>query len=92
MSPIEESLKRIERTLEKIYNILAVSGKDVMNTNEVAEYLGITAGRVRALIHEGNIPYHKNESLTRNFFRRDEIDSWRMSRRIKTNSELQQEI
>lgn len=92
MSPIEERLDRIERSLEKIYNILAVSGKDVMNTNEVAEYLGITAGRVRALIHEGSIPYHKNESLTRNFFKRDEIDRWRTSRRIRTNPELREEI
>lgn len=92
MSPIEERLERIERSLERIYDILAVSGRNVMNTNEVAEYLGITAGRVRALIHEGNIPYHKNESLTRNFFKKDEIDKWRTSRRFKTNSELREEV
>ena len=66
--------------------------KDVMNTDEVSEYLHITPQRVRALVSKNEIPFFKNEGGTRNFFRREDIDNWRAKRRVKTNAELNLEI
>lgn len=66
--------------------------KDIMNTKECAEYLGVSEARIRNLVYLGEIPVCKNAKATRNFFRREEIDNWRASRRVKTNSELRSEI
>ena len=66
--------------------------KDVMNTDEVSEYLNITPQRVRALVSKNEIPFFKNEGGTRNYFRREDIDNWRAKRRVKTNAELNLEV
>lgn len=68
------------------------SRKDVMNTQECARYIGVSAQRVRALVASNEIPFFKNEGETRNFFRREDIDKWRLGRRVKTNAELRAEV
>ncbi len=90
INAIEERQQRIESMLQQLLS-RGEAIKDVMNTKELAVYLGITPGRVRRLVCNGEIPVHKNLKESRNFFRREEIDQWRLSRRVKTNDELRRE-
>ena len=82
----------VEKLIEKGIFPAVLPFKDVMNTQEVAKYLGITPGRVRHLVCSGDIPVHKNQAMTRNFFLKQEIDAWRANYRVKTNAEIRREI
>lgn len=79
----------VEKLIER--GMLQPSGKEVMNTSEVARYLGVRQGWIRRLVSNGDIPHYKNSASSRNFFKKSEIDEWRAARRVRTNSELQKE-
>ena len=97
MQLMAENQQRILRENAELKSMLTrlleTSGqqKDVMTTQEVAEYIGVTNQRVRALVARNEIPFFKNEGETRNYFRRQDIDNWRARRRVKTNAELRTE-
>lgn len=82
-------LDRIESLLTEILGKYSSPYKDVMNTNEIAEYLGVTPGHIRKLVSDGEIPCYKSGNSNRNYFKRTEIDDWRASTRRKTNRELE---
>lgn len=85
-------LDRIEAMLAEILGKSSSPYKDVMNTNEIAEYLGVTPGHIRKLVSDGEIPCYKSANSNRNYFKRTEIDDWRASTRRKTNRELEIEV
>lgn len=86
LTAMEERQRSIESKLDEILS--RGNPKEIMSTREVAEYLGVTPGRIRNLVSEGKIPHGKNGH---NFFRRSEIDDWRFGKRIRTNEELSKE-
>lgn len=55
--------------------------KEVMDSNECAAYLGITPGRLRAIVAEGNVPHSKGPNK-KNYYRRSEIDEWRAGKKV----------
>lgn len=81
-------LDRIESMLNELLGKSSSPFKDVMSTNEIAEYLGVTPGHIRKLVSDGEIPCYKSANSNRNYFKRTEIDDWRASSRRKTNREL----
>ena len=82
-------LDRIESMLAELLGKSSSPYKDVMNTNEIAEYLGVTPGHIRKMVSDGDIPCYKQSNSNRNYFKRTEIDDWRASDRRKTNRELE---
>lgn len=54
-----------------------LQGKEVLTTREASRYLGISESRIRHLCSKGLIPYHSNETRSRNYFKRSELDRWR---------------
>lgn len=82
-------LDRIEAMLSELLDKSSSPSKDVMNTTEIAQYLGVTAGHVRKMVSNGDIPCYKPGNSNRNYFKRTEIDEWRVQTRRKTNRELQ---
>lgn len=89
---IESNQERIEKMLQQLSQDSSKSAKEVMDSREVAQYLGVSPEYIRQLISQHKIPYFKNQSGTRNFFRRADIDNWRASSRIKTDHELRVEV
>lgn len=90
IAELKANQQRIEQLLSRLLEKETTTPeKEIMNTKEVAEYLGISVGRVWNLVSEGKIPHGKNG---RNFFRKSEIDTWRFGTRIKTNDELAAEV
>lgn len=81
-------LERIEIMLAELLSQKSMPVKDVMNTIEVARYLGVTPGHIRKLVSNGDIPHYKAATSNRNFFKRTDIDNWRTANRCKTNMEL----
>lgn len=85
---IMERFDRLESAIRELLSRQSPSFKDVMDTNEIAEYLGVTPGHVRKLVSNGDIPCYKSGGSTRNYFKRTEIDDWRAQTRRRTNREL----
>lgn len=92
LKQICERQQRIEAMLEKLIQTPAAPQKGIMNTAEVARYLGVSVTYVRHLVCKDLIPHYKNQNGTRNFFNREEIDRWRASQRVKTKHELGIEV
>lgn len=88
---ITERFDRLESMIAELRGRPSAPFKDVMNTNEIASYLGVTPGHIRRMVSTGEIPCYKSENSNRNFFRRAEIDDWRAQNRQKTNQELHTE-
>ena len=88
---LNEVVERQVRIEDKLSKLLARETplKDVMDSNECAEYLGLSVGRVRVLVAKNEIPFFKHANSNRNYFRREDIDNWRANRRVKTNRELE---
>ena len=93
MEEIISRLSRIEEMLTVLVEREPVQPvKEIMNTNEVAEYLGLSVQRIRTLTSKGEIPHYKHANTTRNTFKRAEIDAWRTQTRCRTNRELEIEV
>ncbi len=76
----------IEQRLERLERIMLLQSKNVLNVNDVAIILSVSADRVRHLVSKRLIPHYKQGNRT--FFKRSEIEEWQLSDRIPTNAEI----
>lgn len=79
----------IEARLERIERLVIIAGKEVLNTREAALVLGITEQRVRHLTSAREIPYYKKGRD--NYYKKSELERWRLGMRIASNSDIQSE-
>lgn len=80
----------LAKRLERIERYIAIGTKEVLNTAELALYLGISESRLRSITSERSIPHYKNE-YGRVCYVKSEIDRWRLGEKVKTKAELKQE-
>ncbi len=85
---MEEILTRILRKLDSIERRLdEMEGQeDVLRVKDVARICQLSESRVRHLVQDGEIPYHRNERGGIAFSRK-EVTEWRLGRRVPTSSE-----
>jgi excisionase family DNA binding protein len=88
---ILEKLNQIEILISDIRNSPAIlerpslsTGKQMMNVQEVAEYLSLSVPTVYGLVSRMKIPNFKRSK--RLYFRKDEIDEWIGKSRRKTRA------
>lgn len=67
---------------------LRISQKDALNTEECAQFLGISQDHLRHLANNRDIPHYKCGGKL--YFSKKEIDDWRLSERIPTNNEMKE--
>lgn len=81
-----------DRVAAKMANLVnpANAERDVMNSNQAADYLCLSVQRVRALVASGSMPHYKGTN-GRNYYRRAELDKWRLGRKVLTNAEAAEE-
>ncbi len=68
----------------------ASNAKEVMTTEEVAKYMGVSKAYIYKLTMTRQIPYYKPMGKTC-FFKRSELEAWLLSNRISTDEELEQQ-
>lgn len=68
-----------EKVADRIIALMDLHRKEILTTREASGYLGISESRIRHLCSKGLIPYHSNETRSRNYFKRSELDRWRAS-------------
>ena len=92
---IIERLDAIERLLyeiktgKQIDNVPVVYANELMNVQQVAEYLSLSVQTIYGLVHKMEIPNSKQGK--RLYFKRSEIDEWISQSRRKTRVEIEQE-
>lgn len=78
---IVELLERIERA--------TLANKPTLTVANLTAYTGYSKDTIHRLTSQRLIPHYKREG--RLFFKREEIDQWLMSNRVKTKDEIAQE-
>lgn len=92
---IIQRLDAIERLLieiktgSSIENTPTWNGNELMNVQQVAEYLTLSVQTIYGLVHKMEIPNFKRGK--RLYFKRTEIDDWIGQSRRKTRVEIEQE-
>lgn len=88
---IMERLDRIERAIEnlKTENAIVVESK-AMNVSEVAKYLNTNVPSIYGLTSRAEIPHYKIAKKL--YFKKEEIDEWIFSKKIKTNLDIEKEV
>lgn len=85
---VPEDLERLaELVAAKLAKAIARPGqKEVMDSSETADYLCLSVQRIRALTASGSLPHYKGPN-GRNYYRREEIDSWKLGRKVLSTAE-----
>ena len=92
---IIQRLDAIERLLYEIKsgkqgdNVPVVYANELMNVQQVAEYLTLSVQTIYGLVHKMEIPNSKRGK--RLYFKRTDIDDWIGQSRRKTVAEIEQE-
>ena len=64
--------------------------KEVMTTEEVAKYMGVSKSTIYRLTMTRQIPYYKPTGKMC-YFKRSELDAWLQKNRVSTNEEIEQQ-
>lgn len=80
----------IEQRLDRIEKLL-ISQKTVLNFEELVEYTGLSQSYLYKLTSKGDIPFYRPNGKQL-YFNKEEIDTWLLRNRSKTNEEIQNEV
>lgn len=88
---IMERLDRMEKAISnlKLENVIVVESK-AMNVSEVAKYLNTNIPSIYGLTSRAEIPHYKIAKKL--YFKKEEIDEWIYSKKIKTNQDIEKEV
>lgn len=87
---ILERLDRIEKAIEKLNTTGPVAPANTpMDIKDLAEYLKMSVSAIYKLTSSSEIPHYK--SGKRLYFKKEDINEWIFSRRIKTNDDIEKE-
>jgi excisionase family DNA binding protein len=95
-NPFEILMQRLDNIERLLYEIiqqkLAANGvaKEVMNVEEVAQYLDVAKSTIYKLTSTREIPHFKKGK--RIYFRTNEINEWMAKGKRKTNDEIKEEV
>ena len=92
-NPFELILAKLDRIENAITNLNTTNPAPIifapMNVREVSEYLKISVSSIYKLTSSSQIPHYKSGKKL--YFKKDEIDEWIFSNRIKTRDDIEKE-
>jgi len=86
---IKES--NILEQLQSIEQATLIGVKEALTVDDVVAYTGLAKSYIYKLVHERRIPYYKNASGGRIYFRKQEIIDWMLHQRVSPLSEIRAE-
>ena len=81
---------KIFNELAEIKRLTMLSGKKVLNLDDVSLITGLSKSHLYKLTWKKSIPYYKNNGKLI-YFNRDEVENWCLRYRVKTSEEIEQE-
>lgn len=80
-------MNETQTKLDKILKLL-ISSKELLDIEELSEYVGFSKDYIYKLTSRKAIPYYR-PSGKKIFFKKSEIDAWILSNRHATHEEIQ---
>lgn len=89
---IMEKLDRIERMVTRIRENQEIketqeTSKEIMNVQQVADYLSISKQTVYGMTCRMEVPFYKRGK--KNYFKKSDIDEWLLATRRKTREDIE---
>jgi excisionase family DNA binding protein len=86
LGQIEQLIRQLSASLS---NTAANPAKEILNTEEAAEFLKLKVSSIYGLVQRREIPFSKRGKLL--YFSREELEQWVKEGRYKTVQEIQSE-
>ena len=84
---MEEVLKQ----LQELKNLTLLGTKKALSMTDAALLTGLSKSSLYKLVCYKDIPHFKSNGGKLTYFDKDELNSWMLNRRIKTNEEVEAE-
>jgi len=84
-------LEKILTEFAELKAITLLSAKKALNLDEASLMTGLSKSCMYKKTHKREIPFYKANNGKYLYFDRDELNSWMLCNRIKTNDELEAE-
>ena len=68
-----------------------ISTKKILDTKQVAKYLGVKTTTIDTWCSNRTIPFYKPEGSNKRYFNKEEIDTWVTTYKIRTRKEVRSE-
>lgn len=83
-------MKEFQKSLDAIQRMLFKRDKKALTLEEVAIYTGLSQSYIYKLTSNNEIPFYKPRAKMV-YFDREEIDTWLLQNKVKTNKEIEEE-
>lgn len=80
----ETDAKEIKSLLE----VISISNKTVLTTKEIAKYLDVKTTTIDTWCSNRTITFYKLEGSNKRYFKRQEIDTWVTTYKIRSRKEV----
>ena len=80
----ETDAKEIKSLLE----VISISNKTVLTTKEIAKYLDVKTSTIDTWCSNRTITFYKLEGSNKRYFKRQEIDTWVTTYKIRSRKEV----
>lgn len=81
----------VDERLERIERLLVISQKNVLTTEEVALYMGLSPSRINAMASNRELPFYRRKDGKLRYFKKDEIENVMLQQRVPSNDEIDRE-
>lgn len=78
----------IKKQLDRIEMYARIGAKEVLNTDEVCQYTGLSKSRIYALCNQRAIPHYKQGKT---YFKKKEVEQWLTRKRVTSMAEVEQQ-
>ena len=84
-------MDEVLKELQELKNLTLLGAKQALTMGDAALLTGLSKSHLYKLVCFRQIPYYKSNGGKLTYFDKDELNKWMLSRRAKTNEEVEAE-
>lgn len=81
----------LQKEMQELKNLTLLSAKEALTMSDAALLTGLSKSHLYKLVCYKKIPYYKSHGGKLVYFEKNELNSWMLQHRIKTNDEIEHE-
>jgi len=82
-------MDEVLKELQELKNLTLLGAKQALTMGDAALLTGLSKSHLYKLVCFRQIPYYKSNGGKLTYFDKDELNKWMLSRRAKTNDEIE---
>jgi excisionase family DNA binding protein len=76
------------KEIKSLLEVISISNKTVLTTKEIAKYLDVKTTTIDTWCSNRTITFYKLEGSNKRYFKRQEIDTWVTTYKIRSRKEV----